>query len=350
MRIETRAAVRALAACWMALAQSTGAASQSAPRTSLADGPAGRIEFKSHTPLSPSRFLAREHLKSPPVTISGILTIPDGSELARNGKVPSVILMHGTGGVSAEREHAWAARFKSWGIAAFIIDSYSGRGIKPPAYANQPNFTHVVAHVLDAYMALELLATHPRIDAGRVAIMGGSRGGETVLNAFLEPFRKAAIGSSQHRFAAFIPFYPYCSFRQTSAFMTKSPVLMLLGGADDMTGVTPCRNQAADLKARGVDIRVIVYPGAHHGFDRLPPVRFNPDQIGIIRCEAELDLDTRIAKRLDTGARLATTADHDAWVRECRYKGAHFGGDPKALAAAVTEVRTFLHRAFDAKR
>ena len=322
------------------------ASAQTPPVRTFDTQSTGRITFQSYTPASQTPFLTRAYLGMPPVTVHGDLTLPKQSPLARAGKVPAVILVHGTGGVSVEREHAWAQRFNSWGIAAFVVDSYTGRGIKPPAYADQSNFIHVVAHILDAYLALQLLATHPRLDGTRVAIMGGSRGGETALGAMLEPFRRAALGDAPHRFAAFVPFYPFCSYRNTSASFTNAPVLMLLGGADDMTGVVPCQNQATSLRARGVDIRVIVYPGAHHGFDRQSPVRLDPNHIGVIKCEAEYDLDTRVARRLDTGARLASKADHDAWLDACRHKGARFGGDPKALAAAIGEVRRFLTGVF----
>jgi hypothetical protein len=57
---------------------------------------------------------------------------------------------------------------------------------------------------------------------------------------------------------------------------------------------------------------------------------------------AEYDLDTRTTRRLDAGAVLATTEATDAWLRECRHKGARFGGNAKALEPSIAEVRTFL--------
>ena len=140
------------------------------PRTTLADGTTGKIEFRTYTPASQNPFLTRSYLGGPPSVVNGTLSLPHrAAPLERAGKVPAVVLAHGSGGISDERELAWAKRFTSWGIAAFVVDSYTGRGLKPPVYANSPGYTHFVAHLLDAYLALQLLGTHPRIDGSRVA-------------------------------------------------------------------------------------------------------------------------------------------------------------------------------------
>ena len=123
-------------------------------------------------------------------------------------------------------------------------------------------------------------------------------------------------------------------------------MLMLLGGADEMTEPAPCEHLAADLRDRGVPVRVVVYPGAYHGFDRQQPVMLDRNYVGVRQCEAVYDLDTRVIRRLDTGAILATKEANDAWVRECRKKGARFGGDTRAREAAIVEVRAFLTEVF----
>jgi dienelactone hydrolase len=302
--------------------------------------------MNSYSPAGQTSFVTRTFLKDPPVIIGGTLTLPSVTSFQKDGRFPAVILMHGSGGISQEREHAWAERLNNWGIAAFVVDSFTGRGIKPPNYADK-NFLHVVAHVLDAYLSLQLLATHPKIDGTRVAVMGFSKGGQTSLDAIFEPFRIAALGpASPHRFAAYVPFYPYCNFRHVSKVLADAPMLMLLAGRDEMTEPKPCQNAGAWLRERGVPVKVVLYPGAHHGFDRLSKLQFDKAYVGIKTCEAEMDLDTRHIRRLDTGAPLATKAANDAWLSECRKVGGHSGGDTKSREAAIVEVREFLGGVF----
>jgi acetyl esterase/lipase len=136
--------------------------------------------------------------------------------------------------------------------------------------------------------------------------MGFSRGGETAVNTVFERFRAGALGDAPNRFAAYIPFYPYCNFRHSSKSLATAPMLMLLGGADEMTEPRPCEHLAAWLKDQEVPVKVVVYPGAHHGFDRLRPVTFDLNFVGLRKCEAVYELDTFAIRRLDTGELLAT--------------------------------------------
>lgn len=172
--------------------------------------------------------------------------------------------------------------------------------------------------------------------------MGFSRGGEVAVNAVFERFRAGALDKAPNRFAAYVPLYPYCNFRYVGTSLATGPMLMLLGGADEMTEPKPCENYAEWLKSVGVPVRVVVYPGAHHGFDRMGPVTFDPNYVGIRKCEAEYNVDTLKIRRLDTGAPLATKEANDAWQLECGKTGGHVGGNPAAREAAIVEVRNFL--------
>lgn len=318
----------------------------SEPRASLSDGAVGTIAFRTYTPASQRPLITRAYLNDPPRVITGVLSLPTRTTLERDGKSPAVILAHGTGGVSDEREHAWAKRLNSWGIAAFIVNSFGGRGIEPPIIAGKPGYTHFAAHLVDAYRALELVSTHPKLDGARVAVMGFSRGGEVAVNAIFDRFRAGALGVAPHRFAAYVALYPYCNFRHVGRSLAAGPMLMLLGGADEMTEPAPCERQAAWLRDRGISIRVVSYPDAHHGFDRMRPVAFDPTYVGVRTCEAEYNVDTLAIRRLDTGAPLATAAANEAWLRECRRQGGRFGGDLRAREASIAEVQRFLTSVF----
>jgi dienelactone hydrolase len=334
--------------CWtvalLAAAFTTGSV-RSEPRTTLADGMTGKIELRTYTPASQRPLVTRSYLGETAVTISGVLGLPTNPTFERDGRFPAVIIAHGVGGIFEDRERAWAKRLNEWGIATFIVDSFTGRGLKAPVYADSPKAPHFVAHLVDAYLALQLIATHPKIDGARIAVMGFSRGGDVAMNAVFERFRAGAIGAAPLRFAAYVPFYPYCNFHHVGKSLAAAPMLMLLGGADEMNEPAPCQRVAAWLKEQQIPVKVIVYPNAHHGFDRLQPVVFDRAFTGIRKCEAKYDLDTFAIHRVDTGALLERDAI-GAWIKTCRHKGAHFGGDAKARAAAIEDVRAFLISVF----
>ncbi len=298
------------------------------------------IAFTSYTPASERPLLTRTYSRDP-VTISGILSLPaQRGPYERDGKLPAVILMHGTGGILPDREPAWARRFNDWGIAAFYVDSFTARGIKPPLYAGAPRYVASAAHVVDAYQALRTLALHPRIDRNRVAVMGFSRGGEVALSAMFDRFRRGGIDDPSLRFAGHIALYPYCGMHYRGRDVTAAPLLMLLGGADDMTSPMACQHQAEWLQAR-TGVKVVVYPGANHDFDRSTRISYDANMAEIRDCEAVYDVDTFVIRWRDG----VPFRDAD-WLAQCRYHGAHVGGDPAALNGSIEEVRRFLARVF----
>ena len=67
-------------------------------------------------------------------------------------------------------------------------------------------------------------------------------------------------------FSRAIVYYPDC--RALEPWKTALPVLMLLGGGDDMTPAKPCQ-EAAKRAAAPAAVKIVVYPGALHAFDVL---------------------------------------------------------------------------------
>src|SRR6478672_5900304 len=100
--------------------------------------------------------------------LAGELRIPPG-----NGRVPAVILVHGSDGLNLSLER-WAQELNGIGVAAFLLDSFSGRGIT--STVNDQSKLHGLTLMVDAYKALGILIRHPRIAANRIGIMGFSKG------------------------------------------------------------------------------------------------------------------------------------------------------------------------------
>jgi dienelactone hydrolase len=298
------------------------------PVISLADGRDGTIFFASSTPTGLDEYL--EATQTPETVVSGELRLPAGTE-----RVPAVVLSHSAGGVSEDRDVAWAERFTSIGIAVLVVDSFTPRGVK--GFANQPSFA---ASVADVYAALRLLVTHPRIDPTRVALMGFSRGGTVALTAALEPVRR--IGAPDGvRFAAHVALYPGCNTRYIASEITGAPMLMLLGGSDDQAPPEPCRRYGEWFRNMGAAIKVVVYPGAHHLFDGTEPLHFIAQATAAGSCATEYDIEARVLRRTDTGAVLAGN-EIGTYFSTCSSRGVHIGGDSDARAGAKRDIAAFF--------
>ena len=166
------------------------------------------------------------------------------------GKLPAVVLMHGSGGVSPTME-AWTRQLNSMGISTFVIDGFSGRGLtsvnQDQAKLGRLNF------ILDIYGALEIVAKHPRVDPERIVLMGFSRGGQAALYASLKRFNEM-WNRSGAQFAAYIPFYPDCATTYaTDTEVVERPIRIFHGSPDDYNPVATCkayRRAAAGGQAR----------------------------------------------------------------------------------------------------
>src|SRR6266446_5951853 len=134
--------------------------------------------------------------------IGGELRLPLGTS-----RVPAVTLVHGSAGVGANVDR-WARELNGIGVAAFLLDCFTGRGIVETV--TDQSRLGSLAMIVDAYRAFELLSKHPRIDASRIAVMGFSKGGSVALYASLQRFQRMH-GPAGLEFAAYIPFYPQCN-------------------------------------------------------------------------------------------------------------------------------------------
>jgi dienelactone hydrolase len=198
-----------------------------------------------------------------------------------------------------------------------------------------------MANLADALAALKLLATHPRIDPARIGVMGFSRGGQVALYSSLEPLRRGMIAGDLS-FAAHVALYPSCSIPYRAQQVSRAPILMLLGGADDYTPAAACRDYAAWFTAKGVPVQAITYDGAHHDFDIPEAPRFLQSLQSARDCKAEVEVESGSVRRLDTGETLRDPTAIAAYFRGCMQRGATMGGNPAALARAERDVATFL--------
>jgi dienelactone hydrolase len=280
--------------------------------------------------LSDRQFLSGSK-DGTPALIAGELRFPAG-----DGPFPTVVLVHGSGGVGSN-VNRWACELNEIGVAAFVLDCFTGRGIS----STIPDQSRLgsLAMIYDAYRALEGLTGHPGIDSSRVGLMGFSKGGFVALYASMRRFQAfyAPIGIE---FAIYIPFYARCDITfESDEDLTDRPIRMHHGEEDDWVPVEPARRLVARLQAAGKDISLTTYPGARHVFDSptYPPVfRFN---------DAEISIECRLAERdgeiinLESGKPFT---NRDA----CVTRGATVGANPEAYELARKSVRGSLSDVF----
>lgn len=230
------------------------------PVTSMTDAPKGKIEFQTLT-LNRQDFWNGVKAGQA-VTISGELMLPKG-----DGRVPAIIMSHGGAGISGTEE-TWARELRAQGIAVFVVDSFTGRGIKQ--FPSEAQLSRA-GQVYDVYQALALLATHPRIDPARIALMGPSRGGGLTILAAMTRSREAQL-PERVDFCAYLAFYPAVNSTFDYGTLASRPIRIFTGSLDEAIPIAVVRTFAEKQRATGADIKLVEYEGAHHAFDN-PDVR-----------------------------------------------------------------------------
>jgi dienelactone hydrolase len=300
------------------------------PRADLRDGATGTIAFATQSPTGPE-FL-RGTTASPPATISGELTLPTGA----TGRVPAVVLIHGSSGVGSNMA-VWRSELTGAGMATLIVDSFTGRGVRETA--TDQSRVSTAAMVVDAYRALALLATHPAIDPGRIAVMGFSKGGIVAASASLERFYEL-WGAPGLRFRAHVPFYPSCGIQLLEETRVSAPIRIFHGVADDWTPIAPCHDYVDRMRRGGADARMVELPGALHAFDvpSLPSSLYLPAVQNGSAC--------RVVERTPGAFFHADTGRPAVSNDPCVGRGATVGYDARAQRAAIDGVKAFLRDTF----
>ena len=296
---------------------------------SLRDGRVGKLRFRSYN--SEGSELGTSFRRSP-VQVTADLMLPEGT----SGRSPAVIMLHGSDGITAHhRRYAQALRGR--GLAVLLLDSFTGRGVDE-TIANQGAVTPY-SMLVDAYRALRLLQTHPRIDAERIAVVGWSKGGMVADWASRERYR-AVLAPDIPPFAAHAAFYPWCGEQHVPVRLTGAPLLFLVGERDDWTGAAPCIDYVKRVREAGYAARIVVFPGAEHAFDYAGRFR---QYLGNAESWAACNY---IAG--DTHFRIVATGEVLAWsrfpdyLRRCTSVGVHVGSNAIAARQARDELFRFL--------
>lgn len=192
------------------------------------------------------------------------------------GKTPAVVALHGCGGLYGrdkdlnQRHRAMAELLQQEGYHVLFPDSFKPRGKE--SICGEKIGTRDLTSAnrrQDVLGALRWVATRPDVDAGRLALLGWSHGGTTVLSANNRQFPEVTAHDVKPRAA--ISFYPGCSayLKTREGYRPNAPLLLLIGEKDDWTPPKPCVALHEKVRAQYPDdiFELRVYPDSYHDFD-----------------------------------------------------------------------------------
>jgi dienelactone hydrolase len=215
------------------------------------------VEFKYTAPTEPisTHELNKFPNQSPWQDITNYLSITY-FKAYHNKVAPTIILVHGSGGVAA-REFHYAYRLQKLGFNIVIIDSFKPRGIISLLNSNRPALLPPQRAQTDIPDSVNWVRQQPW-HSGSIGMLGWSHGGTTILEASAD-LKKLGV-------SGIVAFYPQASRWHNK---TSVPTEIHHGTADDWTSY----DSSASLSKPGLFstpnplIKLWSYEGAHHGFD-----------------------------------------------------------------------------------
>lgn len=321
-----------------------------APLADISGGQTGRIEFQSINTANMWTYSRKHPSTTTQQTVWGDLLMPK----TVSGKVPALVIMHGSAGVEPWAYDLWAARLNPAGAAVFVVDSFKPRGVDSTSSNQFDSRVSIGSQTADALNALRVLATHPQIDANRIYVIGMSRGGNPAFYSAW-PMYQRPVNTNGAKFAGHIPMYPgMCNIRYRADTTDKAtaPIFFALADRDkeDFQDVAVCERYAQELAAAGNAVTSKEYKGTYHAWDGGGRrFRYENSHVGKT-CDMELEMTDvaggglgRNAKDLKTGKQLTSFAEWDAAINSCMGMArAGLGGNSIQSDAVVADVLKFM--------
>jgi dienelactone hydrolase len=319
------------------------------PQRTLVDADPGEIYFATSSPYDLEVILGDMSLARP-TTGLGYLSFPD--DAGPDAPVPAMVILPGSGGIRAGREHDYARWFNEQGIAAFVVEYYAPRGFgKDSDYMIRTSAVTEFDLITDAYSALKLLGTSPLVDPERVGVMGFSYGGMATRLAMDERIRQA-LAPDVPPFSLHIDVYGPCFQDLQSPRLTGAPVLTLRGTEDASNDLAACEKREAELADLGVEVTARIYEGAGHAWENEQPRFFSQDSPYLAGCELVYDergralldgeLLTEYPMEASHATKMAARFSSGLKFRDCVGYGYIVGRDEKARNQGYADIQAFV--------
>lgn len=201
-----------------------------------------------------------------------------------DGPFPVAVLLSGCDGPKSNLEDL-ADELRTAGWMSLIVDSHGPRGLdRNEAWrlvcAGQ--ILNGAERAADLAVALSEIRKRPDADSDRIALIGFSHGGWTVLD-FLALSTESSVpplltewpengGQPQTQgIRKIVLFYPYCGTASMSAnaeVFAGPDYLFLLVSGDTIASDRPCLALSDRMRAEGASVEVEVFDGVTHSFDQ----------------------------------------------------------------------------------
>ncbi len=243
--------------------------------TNFANQPHGLIGFNSFNAKSGTDF-ADGGISAVKQTSGGTLVLPDNAS-ARN-KVPAMVILHGSGGDWGKGRGVNLAMYLArQGIAGLALDTFIARDLRAgDDYRERLDKAPIFTQMADALNALLALQDHPYIDTEKIGVTGFSLGAGSTLYMMFEPVIENVLGTDGPRFSAYAMFYGGCAVDFDDFRVEGSPVLIMMGGADESMSIPVCEDFRKKLEGLGVTADLVVYETAGHAWDSPYAQQFFP--------------------------------------------------------------------------
>lgn len=234
-----------------------------------------KTEGISYARADSERLVAKSSFVAIPVSDSGrnwnlgaVLRVPYG----REGKLPAVVIVHGSGGVDSRGGH-YANALNRAGFVTLEVDLWAARGVQDAGHRPKS----VIETLPDAFAALNFLAQmNGTVDPDRIGITGFSWGGVVSMLTANQSYRDRYATGAQ-KFAAHAPFYPVCwGYNVVPGYdfgnLTGAKVLLQAGKADTYDNPDTCAKLVSKLAPSDAKlVSLVMYDDATHAWERREP-------------------------------------------------------------------------------
>lgn len=237
------------------------------------------------------------------LSLHATLYRPDGT-----GPFPAVVALHDCGGLTQRPNtqtklySVWANKLVADGFVVLFPDSFGSRGLGSQCREHHRSVHASRERVADANAARLWLQQQSYVRPDHVSLLGWSNGAAAVLWT-------VRLTTPPHTeitdFRSAVAFYPSCGRLREAAWSARIPTLILIGQSDDWTPAAACEQMVAGARGRTARVQIVVYPEAHHEFDRADsPIRLRTGLVNTVDPSGRAHGGTNPAARSDAFTRV----------------------------------------------